>query len=82
MFLKAWFSNSNAASSKRIAGSLGFVIAIILIVTGNQHPAITDLLYCSVGLLGLGTVDRIAQSRSGGQNSYYPYNYTQNNPAE
>lgn len=77
-FITAWFSNSNAASSKRIAGTIGFAVSIILICAGNTHPAVSDLLYCSVGLLGLGTVDRIAQARSGSQGNYFPYNYNQN----
>lgn len=56
-YLKKVFSGSDEASSKRFFGAIGFICSILFISIW-KHDLISELLYVSSALLGLGILDR------------------------
>lgn len=63
-FLQKIFESESGVSSKRFFGSIGFcivlIVAIYCTIAECVAPNIIEqILYCSVGLLGLDSVTRI-----------------------
>lgn len=56
-FIKASLTKDSPESSKRLFGSIGFISAIVMI-TIWQHDLISELLFTSAGLIGLGILDK------------------------
>lgn len=65
-FLSILFSNKDEVSSKRILGTFGLCVYVGILIgtflglglSENQVTLLTNLLYTSSALLGLGVLDR------------------------
>lgn len=56
-FIKSALSKDSPESSKRLLGAIGYISGIIMIAIW-RHDLISELLFTSAGLIGLGILDK------------------------
>lgn len=61
-FIKQMLSGNSDVSSKRTMGVIGYLTGLVFVGVFD-HDLISTVLYVSAGLLGLGVLDKLSQTK-------------------